>query len=69
MRILIALFLAGATLAQDRVVIQTGTLLDGKGGILQNQRITVKGGRIVCQGKVEMSPCWQSRNVPSWRGL
>jgi hypothetical protein len=22
-----------------------------------------------CQGKVEMSPCWQSRNVPFYRGL
>ncbi len=22
-----------------------------------------------CQGKVEMSPCWQSRNVPFCRGL
>src|ERR1700722_9541243 len=23
---------------------------------------------VYCQGKVEMSPCWQSRNVPFCRG-
>ena len=29
----------------------------------------VKRERLDCQGKVEMSPCWQSRNVPMGRGL
>ena len=34
--------------------------------------IIIVGGNIegfTCQGKVEMSPCWQSRNVPFCRGL
>jgi imidazolonepropionase-like amidohydrolase len=38
--------LISAAFAQDRVVIQTSTILDGKGGILKNQQIVIEGGRI-----------------------
>jgi imidazolonepropionase-like amidohydrolase len=50
MRILLSLLVAGAVFAQDRVVIQAGTLLDGKGAVLKNRRIVVEGGRIVSVG-------------------
>jgi imidazolonepropionase-like amidohydrolase len=39
-----------ALAAQQRVVIQAGTVLDGKGGVLRNQQIVIEGGRIVSVG-------------------
>jgi formylmethanofuran dehydrogenase subunit C len=36
--------------AQDRIVLQTGVLFDGKGAVLKNQRIVIEGGRIVSVG-------------------
>ncbi len=36
--------------AQDRVVLQTSVLLDGKGGVVKNQQIVIEGGRIVSVG-------------------
>ena len=50
MRLLILGLFAVAALSQDRVVLQTGTLLDGKGAVLKNQRIVIEGGRIVSVG-------------------
>src|SRR4051794_6846150 len=41
-------------------------------GIIYHDRFQVKGEIASCQGKVEMSPRWQSRNVPfspSCRGV
>ena len=43
-------WLACACLAQDRVSIQAGTLIDGAGAVLRNQRIVIEGGRIVSVG-------------------
>src|ERR1700735_1763424 len=42
----IAAIVCAAAMAQDRVVIQTSSILDGRGGVLKNQRIVVEGGRI-----------------------
>jgi len=50
MRLLILGLFAVAALSQDRLVLQTGTLLDGKGAVLKNQRIVIEGGRIVSVG-------------------
>jgi imidazolonepropionase-like amidohydrolase len=47
---LFAALFSGAAFSQDRVVLQTGTLLDGRGAILKNQRIVIEGGRIVSVG-------------------
>jgi imidazolonepropionase-like amidohydrolase len=41
---------ASLALAQQRIVIQAGTVLDGKGGVLRNQQIAIEGGRIVSVG-------------------
>jgi imidazolonepropionase-like amidohydrolase len=38
---------AALAAAQSRLVLQTSTILDGKGGTLRNQQIVVEGGRIV----------------------
>ena len=37
-------------LAQDRIVLQTSVLLDGRGGVLKNQQIVIEDGRIVSVG-------------------
>ena len=50
MRLFVLILLAGAAFAQDRIVIQTGTLLDGRGGVLRNQRIVIESGKIVSVG-------------------
>ncbi len=47
----ISLFLCAASIAaaqsSDRIVLQTSTLLDGKGGIAKNQQIVIEGSKIV----------------------
>ena len=50
MRFLIVLLFSLASFAQDRVVLQTSLLLDGKGGVLKNQQIVIEDGRIVSVG-------------------
>ncbi len=35
-----------ANAQQSRIVLQTSTILDGKGGILKDQQIVVEGSRI-----------------------
>jgi imidazolonepropionase-like amidohydrolase len=47
MRILALVALAAAAFAQDRIVLQTSTILDGKGAVLQNRRIVIENGKIV----------------------
>jgi imidazolonepropionase-like amidohydrolase len=47
---LFAALFSGAAFSQNRIVLQTGTLLDGKGAVLKNQRIVIEGGRIVSVG-------------------
>jgi imidazolonepropionase-like amidohydrolase len=37
----------GFASAQDRIVLDVGTVLDGKGGIKKNQQIVIEGSRIV----------------------
>jgi imidazolonepropionase-like amidohydrolase len=46
MRLLLILVVSIA-FAQDRIVLQTSTILDGKGGVIKDQQITVAGGKIV----------------------
>jgi imidazolonepropionase-like amidohydrolase len=50
MRFLLVFLFSVAALAQDRIVLQTSVLLDGKGGVLKNQQIVIEGGRIVSVG-------------------
>jgi imidazolonepropionase-like amidohydrolase len=50
MRFFMLVFFSVVALAQDRVVLQTGVLLDGRGAVLRNQQIVIEGGRIVSVG-------------------
>ncbi len=43
MRFLFVFLFSVAALAQDRVVLQTNVILDGKGGVLKNQQIVIEG--------------------------
>jgi hypothetical protein len=46
MRLLFIFLFSVMAFAQDRVVLQTIVILDGKGGILKNQHIVIEGGRV-----------------------
>jgi len=46
MRLILIFAFAVSALAQT-VVLQTGTILDGRGGVLRGQQITIENGRIV----------------------
>lgn len=50
MRFLFVFLLTVMALAQDRIVLQTSVLLDGRGRILKNQQIVIEDGRIVSVG-------------------
>jgi imidazolonepropionase-like amidohydrolase len=72
MRLLFLAFVATTALAQPpggRIVIQTGTLLDGKGGVLKNQQIVIEGSRIqsVAAGKEKATYDLRGLTVmPGW---
>jgi imidazolonepropionase-like amidohydrolase len=44
---LVLAVLSVSTVSAQTVVVSAGTVLDGKGGVLKNQLITISGGRIV----------------------
>jgi imidazolonepropionase-like amidohydrolase len=55
--------------AQNRVVLQTGVLLDGKGGSLRNQQIVIEDGRIVSVGPGKLKPDYDLTGLtlmPGW---
>jgi len=49
-RCLLLALAAAAAGAQTRVVLQTSTLFDGKGGVLKDRQIAIEGSRIVSVG-------------------
>jgi imidazolonepropionase-like amidohydrolase len=66
---LLALCASACTLAQQRVVIQAGTILDGKGGTLRNQQIVVEGARIISIGPGAAKPIYDLSAMtvmPGW---
>ncbi|MGD0733966.1 MAG: amidohydrolase family protein [Terracidiphilus sp.] len=75
MRFLIVSLLSAVTLAQvpahaqNRVVLQTSVLLDGRGGVLHNQQIVIEGGRIMSVGPGNLKPDYDLRGLtlmPGW---
>lgn len=69
MRFLTVLLFSLASFAQDRVVLQTGVLLDGKGGVLKNQQIVIEDGRIVSVGPGKAKVDYDLRGLtvmPGW---
>jgi imidazolonepropionase-like amidohydrolase len=50
MRFLIPFLFSVVAFAQDRIVLQTSVLFDGRGAVLRNQQIVIENGRIVSVG-------------------
>src|SRR5215467_3396019 len=68
LRILPAFLCAWAAAAQP-VVLQTSTILDGKGGVLRNQQIVVEGAQIKSVGAGRGSAHYDLRGLtvmPGW---
>lgn len=60
---------AGTALAQSAIVIQTGTVLDGRGGTLQNRQIVIEGSRIRSVAAGNAKPAYDLRGLtvmPGW---
>lgn len=75
MRFLLTALLSAACLASgsaqspDRLVLQAGRLLDGKGAVLANQQIVIEAGRIVSIGPATAKPDYNLSNftvMPGW---
>ncbi len=69
MRFLFVLLFSGAAFAQDRIVLQTNVLLDGRGGVLKNKQIVIEGGRIVSVGPGKAKVDYDLRGLtvmPGW---
>lgn len=68
---ILALLAAAACHAQQphRIVIQTGTILDGKGGVLKDQQIVIEGSEIRSVGAGKAKPDYDLRGLtvmPGW---
>jgi imidazolonepropionase-like amidohydrolase len=55
--------------AQDRIVLETSTIIDGKGAVVKGQRISIKGSRIESVGKSSGPATYDLRGLtvmPGW---
>jgi imidazolonepropionase-like amidohydrolase len=71
MRRLIWAWTVAGVLGAQTIVLQTGTVLDGKGGTLRNQRIVIEGSKIASIGAVggQPTPTYDLRGLtlmPGW---
>jgi imidazolonepropionase-like amidohydrolase len=60
---------ASAQTASPRIVLQTSTILDGRGAILKNQQIVIEGSRIVSVSSETAEPTYDLRGLtvtPGW---
>ena len=65
----IALLCFAAAQPSNRIVIQTSTILDGKGAVLHNQQIVIEGSRIVSVGPGKEKVTYDLRGLtvmPGW---
>lgn len=63
------IFTLGAWAQSQRIVLQTGTVLDGKGGTLRNQQIVIEGGKIASVGAGNGKVTYDLRGLtvmPGW---
>jgi imidazolonepropionase-like amidohydrolase len=69
MRLVAFLFFAALAVAQNRVVISAGTVLDGRGGVQRNPQIVIENGRIVSVAPGDAKADYDLRNMtvmPGW---
>ncbi|HTB11944.1 MAG TPA: amidohydrolase family protein [Bryobacteraceae bacterium] len=68
-KLLLPLLTIAACFAQQHIVIQTSTILDGKGGILKNQQIVIEGSEIRVVAPGTAKPDYDLRGLtvmPGW---
>ncbi len=68
-RVFLLASVALAAGAQTRIVLRTGTLLDGKGGVFHDRQIVIEGSRIVSVGAATGKPTYDLRGLtvmPGW---
>lgn len=69
MRPIVFFLFAALAAAQNRVVINAGTVLDGRGGALHNQQIVIENGKIVSVAGGSAKPDYDLRALtvmPGW---
>lgn len=69
MRSLVLVVLCIPCLLAQKVVIDAGTVIDGRGGVLHNQQITIEGSRIVSVSEARETPDINLRQytlMPGW---
>jgi imidazolonepropionase-like amidohydrolase len=71
MRLLLctALLLTSAATAQQRIVLNAGTVLDGKGAVLKNRQIVIENGKIVSVGDPKLPATYDLSRLtlmPGW---
>lgn len=70
MRLPLLFALATSSLVAQTIVIQAGTVIDGKGGVLRNQEIAIEGGRIAAmraaQGRTATYDLRTVTVMPGW---
>jgi imidazolonepropionase-like amidohydrolase len=65
----LALLLLWAPVLGQQIVLRTGTLLDGKGGVLHNQDVVIEGSRIVAVRPAKGAATYDLRGLtmmPGW---
>jgi imidazolonepropionase-like amidohydrolase len=69
MRFLALLFFCVTAMAQDRIVVNAGTLLDGTGKVLKQQQIVIENGKIVSVARGNAKADYDLGNatvMPGW---
>jgi imidazolonepropionase-like amidohydrolase len=69
MRILLVVLSLLAASAQERIVLNASTILDGKGGVLKNRQIVIEAGKIVSIGDPQLPATYNLTGLtvtPGW---
>jgi imidazolonepropionase-like amidohydrolase len=69
MRILLVVLSLLAASAQERIVLNASTILDGKGGVLKNRHIVIEAGKIVSIGDPQLPATYNLTGLtvtPGW---
>jgi len=69
MKRIVGFTLGAVSLGAQTIVIQTGTILDGRGGVLKNQQIVIEGSKIRAVAAGKAKPTYDLRGLtvmPGW---
>ncbi|HEX4749666.1 MAG TPA: hypothetical protein VH302_09010 [Bryobacteraceae bacterium] len=69
MRLSVLFLLAISTVSAQKLVIDTGTIIDGRGNVLHNEKITIEGSKIISIDDAKTPANIDLRNytvMPGW---